>query len=135
LGEAPVLVSPDYSKYFIIFFFAYENIIAAILLQKNDENHEKPIAFFRKNLRDSKLKYNNLEKYTYALVKYLKYLRAYNLQYKIIAYVPSSIVKEIMTKPGSDGRRGKWIEKIQEYDLEIKPKNLIKSQGLDKLLA
>jgi len=34
----------------------------------------------------------------------------------------------------SDGRRGKWIEKIQEYDLEIKPTKLVKSQGLEKLL-
>ena len=28
--------------------------------------------------------------------------------------------------------RGRWIAKIQEYDLEIKPTKLIKGQGLSK---
>jgi hypothetical protein len=34
-----------------------------------------------------------------------------------------------------DGKRGKWIAKILEFDLEIKPTKLIKGQGLAKLLA
>jgi len=38
-------------------------------------------------------------------------------------------------QPDSDGRRGKWLAKIQEYDLEIKPTKLIKGQGLEKLLV
>jgi hypothetical protein len=38
-------------------------------------------------------------------------------------------------QPDSDGRRGKWLAKIQEYDLEIKPTKLIKGQGLEKILV
>jgi hypothetical protein len=34
-----------------------------------------------------------------------------------------------------DGRRSKWIAKILEFDLEIRPTKLIKGQGLAKLLA
>jgi hypothetical protein len=30
--------------------------------------------------------------------------------------------------------KGKWISKIQEYDLELKPSKLVKGQGLDKLV-
>ena len=33
--EAPVLVSPDFSKDFLIFSFASEHTIAGVLLQKN----------------------------------------------------------------------------------------------------
>jgi hypothetical protein len=87
LGEAPVLASPYYTKYFIIFSFASENTIAVVLLQKNDEGYEQPIAFFSKNLRDTKLKYNIIEKQAYALVKALKYFRDYVLHSKIVAYV------------------------------------------------
>jgi hypothetical protein len=76
-----------------------------------------------------------MEKQAYAMVKALKYFRIYILHSKIIAYVPSSIVKEILSQPDSDGRRGKWLVKIQEYDLEIKPTKLIKGQGLEKLLV
>jgi hypothetical protein len=46
------LVSPDYSKYFLIFYFSFEDTIVGILLQKNINNMEQPIAFMRKNLRD-----------------------------------------------------------------------------------
>jgi hypothetical protein len=37
IGEAPVLVSLDYTKEFVIFSFASEHIVAAVLLQKNEE--------------------------------------------------------------------------------------------------
>jgi hypothetical protein len=36
---------------------------------------------------------------------------------------------------GHDGKRGKWIATILEYDIEIKPTKLIKGQGLAKLMA
>ena len=47
----------------------------------------------------------------------------------IIAYVPNSVVKGILTQNGPDGKRGKWIAAILEYDMEIKPTKLIKGQG------
>jgi hypothetical protein len=135
IGEAPVLVSPDYSKEFLVFSFASEHTIATVLLQKNNDGFEQPIAFFSKILRDAKLKYDILEKQAYVMVKALKAFKTYVLHSKVIAYVPTSTVKEILIQPDSDGRRGKWLEKIQEYDLEIKPTKLVKGQGLAKLLV
>ena len=57
-----MLVSPKFNKYFLIFSYASEHTIAAILLQKNNENMEQPIAFFSKMLRDGELKYDIMEK-------------------------------------------------------------------------
>ena len=50
LTEAPVLVSPDFTREFLTFSFAYEDTLAFVLLQKNKDGLEKPIAFFRKTL-------------------------------------------------------------------------------------
>lgn len=72
-----MLISLDFTKDFIIFSFASEHTIATILLQKNSEGFEKTIAFFRKYLRDTSLKYNIIEKRAFALVKALKYFRVY----------------------------------------------------------
>ena len=36
LSEAPILVSPNFVKDFIIFSFASEHTIAGVLLQKNE---------------------------------------------------------------------------------------------------
>jgi hypothetical protein len=135
LTEAPVLISPNYSKEFLIFSFASFDTVAVVLLQKNVEGLEQPISFFSRALRDAEIKYDIMEKQAYALVKSLKAFRVYVLHSKVIAYVPSASVKEILIQPDIDGRRSKWIAKILEFDLEIKPTKLVKGQGLARLLA
>ena len=67
-----------------------------------------------------------MEKQAYALVKALKFFRIYVLHSKILAYVPSSTVKEILVQPNSEGKRGRWIAKVMEYDVDIKPTKLVK---------
>jgi hypothetical protein len=41
LNEAPVFISPDYSKGFLIFSFASFDTVAAIFLQKNAKGMEQ----------------------------------------------------------------------------------------------
>jgi hypothetical protein len=86
-------------------------------------------------LRDVALKYNIMEKQAFSLVKAIKDFRVYILHSHIIAYVPNSVVKDILTQNSPDGKRGKWIVVILEYDIEIKPTKLIKGQGLAKLMV
>lgn len=35
----------------------------------------------------------------------------------------------------TEGKRGRWIAKILEFDIEIKPTKLIKGQGLARLIT
>ena len=65
----------------------------------------------------------------------LKEFRVCILHSHIIAHVPTSAVKDILTHPDPKGQRGKWIAFLLEYDLEIKLTMLIKGQGLVKLMA
>jgi hypothetical protein len=109
LTQAPVLISPDYTKDFYLFSFASEHTIAGVLLQKNNEGYEQPIDFFSKALRDATLNYNIMEKQAFTLVKDIKYFRVYILHSHTIAYVPNTVVKDILTQDNPDGRRGKWI--------------------------
>ena len=104
-------------------------------MQKNEEGYEQPIAFFSQVLRDAELKYNILEKQEYALVKSLKAFHVYILQSHITAFVPTATVKDIIIQGDIEGKRGKCISKIQEYDLDIRPTKLIKGQGLAKILS
>ena len=68
------------------------------------------------------------------MVKALKDFTLYILHSHIIAYVPNIVVKDILSQD-PDGKRGKWIVVILEYDLEIKPTKLIKGQVLAQLKA
>jgi hypothetical protein len=106
-----------------------------VLLQKNSEGHEQPIAFFSKSLRDVAFNYNIMEKQAFALVKAIKDFIVYILHSHIIAYVPNVMVRDILTQDNPYGRIGKWIVVILEYDIEIKPTKLIKGQGLAKLMV
>ena len=68
LSNAPVLISPDYTQDFIIFSFALEHTMAAVLMHKRDQI-EKPISFFSRTIRDATLRYNIIEKQALALIK------------------------------------------------------------------
>jgi hypothetical protein len=133
--ESPTLISLDYSKIFYIFSFASYDTVVAVLLQKDDDNLDHPIAFFRKTLRDAELRYDPIEKQAYALIKSLKSFRIYILHSKVIAYVPSPSVKDVLTQPDIDGKRARWIEKLIELNIEVKPTKLVKGQGLANLLT
>jgi hypothetical protein len=55
ISQAPVLISPDYSQDFMIFSFTSQDTIVGVLLQKDVDDHEHPIAFMSKVHRDSEL--------------------------------------------------------------------------------
>ena len=103
--EALVLVSWYFSKYLLIFSYAFDQTIVGVLLQKINQNVEQPIAFFSKVLRYGELKYDIMEKQAYALIKSLKYFRVYVLHSHVIAYVPSNVVKGILTHPDPEVKR------------------------------
>jgi len=94
LTEAPVLVSPDYSKDFLMFSFSSFDTVATVFLQNNIEGLENTISFFSEDLRDTKLKYDIMDKQSYALIKALKSFIVYLFHSRVIAYVASAIVKE-----------------------------------------
>jgi hypothetical protein len=134
ISKAPVLISPDYTKDFQIFSFSFQDTIVGVLLQKNDQGHDQPIAYMSRSLQNSKLKYPVFEKQAYALVKSLKHFRVFIGYSKVIGYVPNSAVKDVLSQSKGLGSRDRWIAKIQEYDFEIKATKLIKGQGLAKML-
>ena len=103
LSSTPILISLDYTQDFILFSFASEHTMAAVLMQKRD-GHEKPIAFFNQTIRDASLRYNIIEKQALALVKALKDFRVYILHSHILAYVPNAVVKDVLVQTYTEGR-------------------------------
>jgi hypothetical protein len=64
-----VLAKPDFEKYFIIYTNATEEAIYAILLQSDDQNNEKHVAYMSQSLSDDEIKYSYIEKHAFSLVK------------------------------------------------------------------
>lgn len=68
-------------------------------------------------------------------MKSLKSFRIYIIHSKVIAFVPNIAIKDILLQPDTEGKRGKQISKILEFDIEIRPTKLVKGQGLARLMA
>jgi hypothetical protein len=111
LCHSPVLISPDYNKDFQLFSFASDFTMVVVLLQKNQEGMEQPIAFMSRAFQGSELKYELMEKQAYALVKGLAYFRDYFWNARVVAYVPHPMVKEILVQKECKWNQGKMDHK------------------------
>jgi hypothetical protein len=69
ISYALVLEKPDFEKDFIIYTNSTEEAIFAIVLQSDDQNNEKPVAYMSHSLLDDKIKYSYIEKHVFSLVK------------------------------------------------------------------
>jgi hypothetical protein len=69
ISSASVLAKPNFEKDFIVYTNATEEAIYAILLQCDDQNNEKPVAYMSQSLSDDEVKYSYIEKHAFSLVK------------------------------------------------------------------
>lgn len=135
IKAAPILKSPYYCKPFELFTFASFHIVVGVLLQKSDEGFEQPISFFSKSLQVAELNYDTTIKQAYSLVKAINNFRTYLIGTIVVAYVPSATVNEIFTQQETIGWRCRWINRIQDFDIDIQITKLVRGQGLEKLMA
>jgi hypothetical protein len=52
----------------------------------------------------------------------------------VLAYVPNSVMKDILTQPDPEGKRGKCIATLLEYEVEINLTKLVKRPGLAQMM-
>ena len=136
IANAPMLVSPNFEKDFIIYCYASEHSLSSILTQPNDEENEAPIAFMSVPLKKHELNYTPIEKHAFVVVKTLKQFRYYILHSHYVVYVPEIAVKSILTQQEVGMNKwAVWVAKVQEYDLTIKPTSLVRGHGLCKMIA
>lgn len=86
-------------------------------------------------LKDAKLRYNNVEKKAYALVRGVKKVRHYILWNKVFSIVPDPSVKMLLMQNELGERREKWVTLLQEYDMEIQPMKLVRGKALTWMIA
>ena len=79
--------------------------------------------------------YHVTKKQDDALLISLKHFRVYFGYSKVVAFISHPVVKEILKEEDSLGTKGKWITKIQEYNLEIQPTKPVKGHRLAQLMV
>ena len=91
---------------FVMYSYASEHTLFAILMQKNNEGIESPVSFMSCPLKVHELTHSQMEKNAYSVVKAAKPFRFYILNSHIIALVPNTTVKTILTQQDFGTKRG-----------------------------
>ncbi|KAH9323750.1 hypothetical protein KI387_018389, partial [Taxus chinensis] len=109
--------------------------LAAVLTQEESNEHELPIAFMSYILKDHELKYTMMEKHAFAVVKAVKQFRFYILNSHSMVLVPDTTINSILTQQEFGSKRGNWVAKVQEYDIDIKSTKLVRGKGFCELIV
>jgi hypothetical protein len=126
ISSAPVLVKLNFEKDFVIYTNATEEAIFAILLQNDDQNNEKHVAYMSQILSDDEIKYSYIEKHAFSLVKAIEKFLHFILGKHTQVKVPLPAVKFLLSQTYLSGKLAHWLAKIQEHDLTIMTSKMIK---------
>ena len=84
------------------------------------------IYYASKTLSDAQLNYSTTEKELLAVVFALEKFRSYLIGSKIIFYTDHSVLRYLFSKKDSKALLIRWVLLLQEFNLEIRDKRVLK---------
>jgi len=119
LTSAPVLITPDYEKPFILQCDASGAGVGAVLAQVSADGTEMPIAFFSKKLNKAQANYCVTELECLAVVLALKKFRPYIEGQEFTIVTDHASLQWLMRQQDLSGKLSRWALKIQGYKFNI----------------
>ena len=110
---------PDWTKQFILDSDCSGQAIGAVLAQKDDDNTERPIAFYSKKLSDSQRKYSVTKQEMLALVSAIRHFHTYLYGGKFLCRVDHHSLIWLHNIKNPQGILARWLETLGSYDFEI----------------
>ncbi|KAI3707588.1 hypothetical protein L6452_26214 [Arctium lappa] len=133
MASPPLLSKPQDNEVLQLYLVVSSNAVSAILVKEEDK-HQLPIYYVSKSLLDTETRYSSIEKLLLSLVTAAKKLRHY-FESHSITVVTNFPLKSVLQKPELTGRLAKWSIYLISYDIDIKPRIVIKSQVLADFVA
>ncbi|XP_027182165.1 uncharacterized protein LOC113780574 [Coffea eugenioides] len=125
LTSAPVVQPPNWSLPFEIMCDASNYAVGAILGQNNGRASHV-IYYASRTLDSAQCNYSTTEKELLAIVFALEKFCSYLLGTKVIVYSDHATLKYLLTKKEAKPRLLRWILLLQEFDLEIRDKKVLR---------
>ena len=110
-------------------YLVVSQITISLALIKEENRVQKPVYYTRQAFQDAEAKYPYLEKVSFALIVASRKLHPYFLAQPIIVMTDQPI-KKAMSKPDTTGRLVQWAIKLNQFDVEYRPRLAIKAQVL-----
>jgi hypothetical protein len=120
LASAPVLVTPDNSKPYVLHTDASGYAVGASLSQMTDRGLQ-PVAFMSKKMNSAQRNYSVHEWELLAVIEALKAWRCYlyGSATPIDIFTDHHSLQWISTQPNLSARQSRWVEQLQDYSFKI----------------
>lgn len=118
LITSPILGLPRDGGRYVLDTDASAYAIGAVLSQKQD-GEDRVIAFASRLLSPAERNYNVTRRELLAVVYFLKEFRQYLLGQKFVLRTDHSALQWLRRTPEPIGQQARWLETIEEFDLEI----------------
>ena len=109
LSNAPLISAPDYNRDYILYISASTILVACILVQLGDDNHEHVIYYVSKNLSGPPLQYKHEEKLTLAVILTVQKLHHYILLCTTKVIADSNPMQYLLSRRQVNNKFSQWI--------------------------
>ena len=127
MKRPPVLVPPQQGKPFKLYISADHKTIGSALMQEF-EGKEPVVFYLSRRLLDPETRYSPTEKLCLCLYFSCTKLRHYLLSAECTVVSKADVIKHMLSMPILNGRVGKWILMLSEFDLRYESAKAVKGQ-------
>ncbi len=132
LVAAPVLTRPDFTKPFCLDIEWSPKGVDAILFQR-DGRMERVIAYASKGLTSVQRRFHPMEGECYALIWGIMHFRQYLHCTHFTLRTDHKPLEWLVTVSDANGRRGRWIDLLQDFSFKILHRPGMKHTNVDAL--
>lgn len=119
LTSAPVLVTPDFTRPFIVQCDASMTGVGGVLSQEDEKGIERPIAYFSHKLNRAQRNYSITELECLAAVLCIKKFRGYIEGHPFKVVTDHASLRWLMRQSDLNGRLARWSLKLQSFEFSI----------------
>ncbi len=130
--QAPVLVRPNFREPFCLDVDWSTKGVGAILSQK-EGRFERVIAYANKTLTEVQKRFHPMEGECYALIWGILHFRQYLHRTHFTLRTDHKPLEWLATVSDAHGRRGRWIDMIQDFNFKIVHRGGLKHANVDAL--
>jgi hypothetical protein len=127
MKEPPVLVPPQLNKPFKLYVATDTQTIGSALIQEF-EGKERVVVYLSRKLLDPETRYSAAEKLCLCVYYSCTKFRQYLLNAECVVYSKFDVIKHMLSMPILNGRIGKWILGLSEFELKFESAKAIKGQ-------
>jgi hypothetical protein len=139
LTSPPVMVPLKPKETLLLYISASTQVVSTVLVaERLEEGHQypiqRPVYYISEVLSNSKVRYSQPQKLLYTILVTSRKLRHYFRSHKI-KVVSSFPLGEILRTRHTVGRIVKWSTELGEFDLDLCPRQAVKSQILANFVS